>query len=92
MKVDQYRIQKAKEEYSFLVPAGTDLGDFDEPQKGWLQTFLPYVLERRDVDLETIAEGPDMATVLGFIERDGMVAVLTRQLSTDVEPDDDAIE
>lgn len=91
MKVDQYRIQKAKE-YSFLVPSGTDLGDFDEPQKGWLNTFHPYVLEQQDVELEALAEGQDLATAIEYIESEGIVAVLFKPFPADAETNSDAID
>ena len=75
MKVDQYRVQKAKE-YSFLVPVGMDLGELNEAEKGYLVTFEPYVLEQHDVEIDTIVTGSDLAMVTEDLQRDRFAMIL----------------
>lgn len=88
MKVDQYRIQKAKE-YSFLVPAGMDLGDFDDPEKGYLEAYQPFALERQDVELETIVEGAELVKVIDVLQNARLAAILSIPIS---DSNDDGIE
>lgn len=91
MKVDQYRIQKSKE-YSFLVPAGMDLGDFDEPEKGYLEIYQPYVLEQQDVELETIVQGSEYARATEELLNYNLAGILTIPMPSEVESNEDGID
>ena len=89
MKVDQYRVQKAKE-YSFLVPSGADLSSYGEPEKGYLEVFTPYTLEQKDVELETIVTGRELGEAIRDLEADGLAMILT--VAINVEKDGEGIQ
>lgn len=90
MKVDQYRIQKAKE-YSFIVPAGMDLGDLEEPEKGYIEIYHPFVLEKQDVEVETLVEGTELLKVIDALEKIRLAGIITVPIA-DPNSDDDGIE
>ncbi len=91
MKVDQYRIQKATE-YSFLVPAGMDLEEFGEPEKGYLVAFYPYALEQQEVDLETIVTGSELASAIEDLDKNRLAVVLSIPVPDAVEANEDGID
>lgn len=90
MKVDQYRIQKSKE-YSFIVPAGMDLGEFEEPEKGYIEIYHPFVLEKQNVELETIVEGAELLKVMDALETIRLAGIITVPIA-DTNSADDGIE
>jgi len=89
MKVDQYRVQKAKE-YSFLVPSGADLSTYGQPEKGYFEVFTPFVLEQQDVELETIVTGRELGEAIRDLEADGLAMILTVPIN--VETNEEGIE
>jgi hypothetical protein len=90
MKVDQYRVLK-DEKYSFLVPSGMNLEDFDEPEAGYLEVFQPFVLEHENIDLEEIVIGQEFGTAIEDLENDRLTVVFTIPRPTEEELNSDGI-
>lgn len=91
MKVDQYRIQKAKE-YSFLVPAGMDLSDYEEPEKGYLDAYQPFALEQSAVELETIVAGPELAKATNDLEKARLAVIMSVPIPSTAEANSEGID
>lgn len=91
MKVDQYRILKAKE-YSFLVPAGKDLGDYEQPEQGYLEAYQPFALENQDVELETVVTGLELGKATDDLEKNSLAVILSVPIPSAAETSEAGID
>lgn len=76
MKVDQYRVLKDTQ-YSFLVPAGMNLEDFNEPESRYLVAFQPFTLENPDIELTEIVLGAELEKAIVDLTNDKLTVVFT---------------
>ena len=90
MKVDQYRVLKDTK-YSFLVPAGMDLDDFEDPEAGYLVAIQPFTLENPDIDLEAVVAGAEFDKVAADLENNRFAIIFTIPRPTDEELTNDGI-
>ena len=91
MKVDQYRVLKAKE-WSFAVPAGKDLDELRAADKEILALACPYALERSSVDLDSIVPPSELAKCMADLEQNAVVALLAIAPAGNQEESESSIE
>jgi hypothetical protein len=70
MKIDRYR-SKSKPDYSFIVPAFTNLNTFTGVFEQTIQILAPLAQEERNVDFDTIVSGEVLGELMADIEQHG---------------------
>jgi hypothetical protein len=86
MKVDHYRSQRVPE-YSFIVPAGADLSSYGDPERQYIEAFLPIEPVERDFELEAIVIGADLAKFIDDLLSVGFSMMKSRVVTDVVEAD-----
>ncbi|MEN3295395.1 MAG: hypothetical protein V7642_4648 [Burkholderiales bacterium] len=91
MKVDHYRSLRVPE-YSFVVPAGTDLNSYSGQEREYIEAFLPFEPVELDFELEAIVTGGDLAKLIDDLQRAGLSMMKSRVVTDTVEVNDDGID
>jgi len=83
MKVDHYRSQRVPE-YSFIVPAGADLGSYEGETKQYIEAFLPIEPVELDFELDSLAT-EDLAKLIDDLMRVGLSMMRSKLIEEPVE-------